>query len=259
MARGPSHVSRVTVCCWRPAAAGRGTHDLHPRHRRPELFQLVAARLADVRPLRPAGDGAPRPALLPGDRRAPRRVRPPAPCPPCASSRTAATTSLWDTLAIAETLAERHPDRRPLAGRSARRGRWPAASPARCTRASSALRDACPMNLRRRLLRLRAGPRRSAPISPASRRSGARRAPPTAARPLALRRLQPRRRLLRPGGGPDRHLRPAGRRRTAAAYVAAHLADPAFLDWRAEALAEPSCQPRYDLDLPERPWPGPAG
>ena len=45
----------------------------------------------------------------------------------------------------------------------------------------------------------------------------------------------------------------------AMAYVAAHLADPAFLAWRAEGLADPFVQPRYDLDLPERAWPGPAG
>jgi glutathione S-transferase len=44
----------------------------------------------------------------------------------------------------------------------------------------------------------------------------------------------------------------------AAAYVAAHLAEPRFLEWRAAGLAEPHPQPVYDLDLPERPWPGPA-
>ena len=40
-------------------------------------------------------------------------------------------------------------------------------------------------------------------------------------------------------------------------YVAAHLADPAFLAWRAEGLADPFVQAHYDLDLPERAWPGP--
>ena len=43
----------------------------------------------------------------------------------------------------------------------------------------------------------------------------------------------------------------------AADYVAAHLADPSFLDWRAAGLAEPYAQAHYDLALPERPWPGP--
>jgi glutathione S-transferase len=43
----------------------------------------------------------------------------------------------------------------------------------------------------------------------------------------------------------------------AGTYVKAHLADPAFLAWRAAGLTEPHAQPGYDLDLPERPWPGP--
>ena len=40
-------------------------------------------------------------------------------------------------------------------------------------------------------------------------------------------------------------------------YVAAHLADPAFRAWRAEGLTDPYVQAHYDLDLPERAWPGP--
>jgi glutathione S-transferase len=44
----------------------------------------------------------------------------------------------------------------------------------------------------------------------------------------------------------------------AMAYVAAHLADPAFLEWRAAGLADPFVQTHYDLGLPERPWPGPS-
>ena len=44
----------------------------------------------------------------------------------------------------------------------------------------------------------------------------------------------------------------------AASYVSTHLADPAFLEWRAEGLADPHVQEHYDLDLPERAWPGPA-
>ena len=44
----------------------------------------------------------------------------------------------------------------------------------------------------------------------------------------------------------------------AAAYVAAHLADPAFVAWRNAGLADPVVQVVYDIDLPERPWPGPA-
>jgi glutathione S-transferase len=44
----------------------------------------------------------------------------------------------------------------------------------------------------------------------------------------------------------------------AAAYVAAHLAHPAFLDWRRLALTEGPDQPFYRRDWPQRPWPGPA-
>jgi len=44
---------------------------------------------------------------------------------------------------------------------------------------------------------------------------------------------------------------------TAAAYVAAHLANPAFRRWRAMGLAENYIQPGYDPDLPELRWPGP--
>ncbi|MEO1641019.1 MAG: glutathione S-transferase [Pseudomonadota bacterium] len=42
----------------------------------------------------------------------------------------------------------------------------------------------------------------------------------------------------------------------AKAYVAAHLADPAFQAWRAEGL-KTSYEPwPYPLDLPRKPWPG---
>jgi glutathione S-transferase len=44
----------------------------------------------------------------------------------------------------------------------------------------------------------------------------------------------------------------------AQAYVAAHLADPAFRRWRAMGLVRGADLPRYAKDLPHRPWPGPA-
>lgn len=44
----------------------------------------------------------------------------------------------------------------------------------------------------------------------------------------------------------------------AAAYVARHLAHPAFRRWRAMGLVEGPAQPFYARDWPERPWPGPA-
>ena len=75
-------------------------------------------------------------------------------------------------------------------------------------------------------------------------------------RSLAFRRLLAGGRLLRPVAARiATYGLPTGAE--GAAYVAAHLADAAFLDWRAEGLADPFVQPDYDLDLPERPWPGP--
>ncbi len=41
----------------------------------------------------------------------------------------------------------------------------------------------------------------------------------------------------------------------AAAYVRAHLAHPAFVAWRARALAEGPDQAPYRRDWPQRPWP----
>lgn len=43
----------------------------------------------------------------------------------------------------------------------------------------------------------------------------------------------------------------------AAAYVARTLADPAFRRWRAIGMDEASVHLDCDLDLPARPWPGP--
>jgi len=44
----------------------------------------------------------------------------------------------------------------------------------------------------------------------------------------------------------------------AEAYVAAHLADPSFRRWRAMGKAENLEQPTYRMPYAERPWPGPA-
>ncbi|HPE24613.1 glutathione S-transferase N-terminal domain-containing protein [Albidovulum sp.] len=44
----------------------------------------------------------------------------------------------------------------------------------------------------------------------------------------------------------------------ARAYVAAHLADPSFRRWRAMGQAENLVQPSYYKPFAERPWPGPA-
>lgn len=44
---------------------------------------------------------------------------------------------------------------------------------------------------------------------------------------------------------------------TATDYVAAHLADPGFRRWRAMGFAKGQTLARYAMDLAERPWPGP--
>lgn len=41
-------------------------------------------------------------------------------------------------------------------------------------------------------------------------------------------------------------------------YVAAHLADPAFRRWRAMGLARPLANSPYPMQMERRPWPGPA-
>jgi glutathione S-transferase len=161
---------------------------------------------------------------------------------------------LWDSLAIAETLAERHPDR----------GYWPAAPAARALARTlaaemhsgfAALREICATNLRRAYVGFE----------------------PSAAVRDDLARIETLWATARAGHpGPwlfgdyslaDVFFAPVAARvatydlpvsAEAAAYVAAHLADPAFLEWRAAGLAEPHAQPQYELDLPEHPWPGPA-
>ena len=163
---------------------------------------------------------------------------------------------LWDTLAIAETLAERHPET----------ALWPAPLPARAMARTlaaemhssfTALRSACPMNLRRSYRGFAPGEGVQADLARIEALWALARAAHGAGGTLALRRLLAGRRLLRAGRGPGRHLRPADGE-AAMDYVAAHLADPAFLAWRREGLADPFVQEHYDLDLPERPWPGPA-
>lgn len=44
---------------------------------------------------------------------------------------------------------------------------------------------------------------------------------------------------------------------TAQAYVAAHLSDPAFRRWRAMAIANGKILDRYSREYPTREWPGP--
>lgn len=163
--------------------------------------------------------------------------------------------TLWDSLAIAETLAERHPDR----------GLWPADPAARAlarTLAAEmhagflALRGACPMNLRRAYAGFAPSPEVLDDLARLVALWAAARAARRAEGPW----------LLGTYSLADVFFAPVAARVAsyglplgpeAAAYVAAHLADPAFLAWRAEGLADPVVQASCDLDLPERPWPGP--
>jgi glutathione S-transferase len=166
--------------------------------------------------------------------------------------RIAGEGAVWDTLAIAETLAERHPEA----------AHWPEAPGARALARAlaaemhsgfAALRAGCPMNLRTAF----EGYAPSEAVLRDLRRietlwdatPGGREGPWLFGRytvadafyaPVAARIA---------GYG-----LPVGPR--AAAYVAAHLADPGFRAWRAEALADTRRLEADECGLPERPWPG---
>ncbi len=161
---------------------------------------------------------------------------------------------VWDSLAIAETLAERHPDA----------GHWPRDPALRATARSlaaemhsgfTALRENCPMNLRA---------------------SYADYDPPPEVRADLARIAALWDHALGVSGGPwlcgaysaaDAFYAPVATRiatyglpvpRTAADYAARHLAHPAFVAWRTEGLTEQPDQPFYARpELTRRPWPGP--
>jgi len=162
---------------------------------------------------------------------------------------------VWDTLAIAQTLAERHPDRAFWPG-EARQRALARSMVAEMHSGFGALRGACAMNLRRAYAGFR----------------------PVAEVRADLARIEALWLLARAGAGDkgpwlfgdyslaDVSFAPVATRIAtyglpvgpdAAAYVSAHLADPAFRAWRASGLADPVVLAGYDLDLPERPWPGP--
>lgn len=161
-----------------------------------------------------------------------------------------------DTLAIAETLAERHPEA----------GLWPADRAARALARGmvaemhsgfAALRAACPMNLARAYAGFVPSPEVLADLERVELFWS-----------LARERFG--------GGGPwlfgaytvaDAFYAPVAARiagydlpvgEAARAYVAAHLADPAFRRWRAEGLTKSYDPEPYAMDLPTRPWPGEA-
>ncbi len=158
---------------------------------------------------------------------------------------------VWDTLAMAETLAERHPYALL----------WPADPGLRMLARSlaaemhsgfAALREACTMNLRH--------------VYEGFSPSGAVLA--DVARIERLWTLAQER-----SGGPwlcgdysvaDVFYAPVATRFLtyglpagdgARAYIERHVTDTAFRQWRARGLAENFVQPGYDIDLPTRPWP----
>jgi len=160
-----------------------------------------------------------------------------------------------ESLAIAEEFASRFPDR----------GLWPAEPDHRAVARGlaaemhagfHALRAECPMNLRTAY--------RETPVSDAVRADLAR-----------LERIWDTARRATGATGPwlcgpytiaDAFFAPVAARIAgyalplgpkAAAYVAAHLACPAFRRWRAAGLADGPDQPIYARDYPTAPWPAP--
>jgi len=163
---------------------------------------------------------------------------------------------IGETVAIAETLAERHPDA----------GHWPTDPAARAMARYLVaemhagfhhLRNDCPMNLLKSYHDSAPGPMVLADLD-------------------RLSLIWARARDRFGAGGPwlfgrysaaDAFFAPVAARIAgynlpvppdAAAYVAAHLACPSFRRWRAMGRAENLEQPSYRMPHAERPWPGPA-
>lgn len=160
-----------------------------------------------------------------------------------------------ETLAILETLAERHPDA----------GHWPTDPAARmmaryiCAEIHAgfqSLRGDCAMNLRKSYIDSAPRPEVLADLARIDLILARARARFGAGGPWAFGRYT----------AADAFLAPIATRiatynlpvaPATAAYVAAHLADPVFRRWRAMGLAEEPEQPSYFKPYAERPWPGP--
>lgn len=165
------------------------------------------------------------------------------------------TTVIWDSLAIAEEMASRHPEA----------GLWPGDAAARAHARSlsaemhssyGALRDQCPMHLQAAYS--------SFPVSEATQQD--------------IARIEDMWTLCRTrfgAEGPwlfgeysavDAMFAPVAMRfatyglggEASRDYVAAHLADPALRRWRAMGIARKEHLPWYDRDAPRTDWPGPA-
>lgn len=162
---------------------------------------------------------------------------------------------IGETLAIAETLAERHPDAGiwPKDGEARAVARWLAAE---MHAGFGALRGDCPMNL-------------------AKSYADAKPRPEVLADLARIEVIWAMARDRFGGDGPwlfgdysaaDAFFAPVAARiagynlpvsKPAADYVAAHLADPSFRRWRAMGWAQHYEQAFYRKPYAERPWPGP--
>ncbi len=162
---------------------------------------------------------------------------------------------VWDSLAIAETLAERYPDIAFWPPDPAARGLARSLA-AEMHAGFGALRSACPMNLRRAVTGFVPSEAVLADLARLEVLWGAARA-----------RGAEGSWLFGEYSIADAFFAPVATRiatydlpvsAEAAAYVATHLSDPLFRQWRAIGLSDPVMQPQYEFDLPARPWPGPA-
>ena len=168
---------------------------------------------------------------------------------------TAEGTVIWDSLAMAEELASRHPEA----------GIWPS-DPARRALARSlaaemhsgfaALRSTCPMNLRAAYTGVEPGEAVRADLDRIEEIWAFARRHASEEGPWLLGGYSAADAFFAPVAG-----RIAGYGLTvgaeAMAYVDAHLQDPAFRRWRAMGLVRGADLPWYARDFAQRAWPGP--
>ncbi|WP_372840101.1 glutathione S-transferase [Phaeovulum sp.] len=162
---------------------------------------------------------------------------------------------IGETLAIAETLAERHPEAQI----------WPADATARAVArfmaaemhaGFGALRNHCAMNLRIAYADCAPGPEVLADLARIEELWSLARRNFAVAGPWLFGRWSAADAFYAPVAARIAgHNLPVGRE--AAAYVETTLADPAFRQWRAVGLTEGPDQQAYRRDWPTRPWPGP--
>lgn len=161
---------------------------------------------------------------------------------------------IGETLAIAETLAERHPGA----------GLWPEQAEARAAArylaaemhsGFAALRGHCAMNLLKSYSDCAPDAAVLADLARIESRWSGARARYGAGGPWLFGRYSIADAFFAPVAARIAgHNLPVGP--DAAAYVAAHLAHPSFRRWRAMGWAEHVEQPLYRRPWPERPWPG---